>query len=194
MDRSIYYSLYNIERKQARIKCIILFLEKCESYNIVPYGLQICMKPVLGKSSESFLSQWDYVPRTSSIEFIRLAILESKYQLQQCSEDVEVTTNLIIDEYSRSTYLLIKRDVDIVISKFVVDITLRLDAKFKKLKQAPWINSTGNPLPTNNDLWNSTMEKQQKAPLMSASYNSQQEHVISNCVQVGNASFSTRFT
>ena len=57
-----------------------------------------------------------------------LAILESKYQLQQCSEDVEVTTNLIIDEYSLSTYLLIKRDVDIAISKFNVDITLRLDA------------------------------------------------------------------
>ena len=36
--------------------------------------------------------------RTSSVEFLRLAILESKYQLQQCSEDVEVTTNLIIDE------------------------------------------------------------------------------------------------
>ena len=76
--------------------------------------------------------------RTSSVEFLRLAILESKYQLQQCSEDIEVTTNLIIDEYSLSTYLLIKRDVDIAISKFIVDITLRLDAKFKKVKQAPF--------------------------------------------------------
>ena len=34
------------------------------------------------------------------------------------------------------------------------------------------------------------MEKQHKAPFMSASFNSQQEHVISNCVPVGNASFS----
>ena len=51
MDRRIFYSLHNIERKQARIKCRILFLEKCESNNIVPYGLQICRKPVLGKSS-----------------------------------------------------------------------------------------------------------------------------------------------
>ena len=48
MDRRIFYSLHNIERKQARIKCRILFLEKCESYNIVPYGLQICKKPFLG--------------------------------------------------------------------------------------------------------------------------------------------------
>ena len=128
--------------------------------------------------------------RTSSIEFLRLAILESKYQLQQCSEDVEVTTNLIIDEYSLSTYLLIKRDVDIAISKFIVDITLRLDAKFKKIKQASWIHSTGNPLPNNHEWWNSTMEKKHKAPFMSASYNSQQELVISNCVQFGNGSFS----
>ena len=132
MDRRIFYSLHNIERKQDRIKCRILFLEKCESNNIVPYGLQICRKPVLGKSSESFLSQWDQVSRTSSVEFLLLAILESKYQLQQCSEDIEVTANLIIDEYSLSTYLLIKRDVDIAISKFIVDTTLRLDAKFKK--------------------------------------------------------------
>ena len=62
----------------------------------MPYGLQICRKPVLGKSSESLLSQWDQVSRTSSVEFLRLAILESKYQLQHCSEDIEVTTNLII--------------------------------------------------------------------------------------------------
>ena len=34
------------------------------------------------------------------------------------------------------------------------------------------------------------MDKQHKALFMSASYNSQQEHVISNCVPVGNASFS----
>ena len=54
MDRRIFYSLQNIEIKEARIKCRILFLEKCVSYNIVPYGLQICKKPVLGKSSESF--------------------------------------------------------------------------------------------------------------------------------------------
>ena len=54
MDRRIFYSLYNIERKQARIKCRIIFLEKCETHNIVPYGLQICKKPVLGKSSQSF--------------------------------------------------------------------------------------------------------------------------------------------
>ena len=74
MDRRIFYSLHNIERKQARIKCRIIFLEKFESYNIVPYGLQICKKPVLGKSSESFLSQWDQVSRTSSVEFLRLAI------------------------------------------------------------------------------------------------------------------------
>ena len=99
MDRRIFYSLHNMERKQARIKCRILFLEKCESYNIVPYELQICKKSVLGKSSESFLSQWDQVSRTSSIEFLRLTNLESRYQLQQCSEDVEVTTNLIIDEF-----------------------------------------------------------------------------------------------
>ena len=84
MDKRIFYSLYNIERKQARIKCRILFLEKCDRHHIVLYGLQICTKPVLGKSSESFLSQWDHVSRTSSIEFLRLAILESKYQLQQC--------------------------------------------------------------------------------------------------------------
>ena len=68
--------------------------------------------------------------RSSSMEFLRLAILESKYQHQQCSEDVEVTTNLIMDEYSLSTYLFIKRDVDIAIWKFIVDIALRLDAKF----------------------------------------------------------------
>ena len=96
--------------------------------------------------------------RTSSVEFLRLAILESKYQLQQCSEDVEVITNLIIDEYSLSTYLLIKRDVDIAISKFIVDITLRLDAKVKKFRQAPWIHSTGNPLPGNYEWWSSKME------------------------------------
>ena len=159
MDRRSFYSLHNIERKQARIKCRILFLDKCESYNIVPYGLQICMNPVLGKSSESFLSQWDQVSRTSSVEFLRLDILESNYQLQQCSEDVEVTTNLIIDEYSLSTYLLIKRDVDIAISKFIVDITLRLDAKVKKFGQAPWIHSTGNPISGNYEWWNSKMEK-----------------------------------
>ena len=128
--------------------------------------------------------------RTSSVEFLRLAILESKYQLQQCSEDVEVTTNLIIDEYSLSTYLLIKRDVDIAILKFIVDITLRLDAKVKKFRQAPWIHSTGNPLPGNYEWWNSKMEKKHKAPFMSASFNPQQEHVISSCVPVGNASFS----
>ena len=156
----------------------------------MPYGLQICKKPALGKSSESFLLQWDHVSRTSSIEFIRLAILECRYHLQQCSEDIEVTTNLIIDEYTHSTYLLIKRDVDIAISKFIVDITLRLDAKFIKIKQTSWIHSTGNPLPTNHDWWNSTMEKQYKAPFMTTSYNSQQERVISNCVPVGNASFS----
>ena len=34
------------------------------------------------------------------------------------------------------------------------------------------------------------MEKQHRAPFMSASYNSKLEHVISNCVPVGNASFS----
>ena len=34
------------------------------------------------------------------------------------------------------------------------------------------------------------MEKQYKAPFMSASYNSQQEHAIINCATVGNASFS----
>ena len=190
MDRLIFYCLHNIERKQARIKCRILFLEKCESNNIVPYGLQICRKPVLGKSSESFLSQWDQVSRTSSVEFLRLAILESKHQLQQCSEDIEVTTNLIIDEYSLSTYLLIKRDVDIAISKFIVDITLRLDAKLKKIKQAPWIHSTGNPLQSNNEWCNSKMEKKHRAPSMSASCNPHQEHVISSCVPVGNASFS----
>ena len=151
---AFFYSLHNIERKQARIKCRIIFLEKCESYNIVPYGLQISKRPVLGKSSESFLSQWDHVSRTSSVEFLRLAILESKYLLQQCNEGVEVTTNLIIDEYSLSTYLLIKLDVDIAISKFIVDITHRLDAKVKKFRQAPWIHSTGNPLPGNNEWWN----------------------------------------
>ena len=128
--------------------------------------------------------------RTSSVQFLLLAILESKYQLQQYSEDIEVTTNLIIDEYSLSTYLLIKRDVDIAISKFIVDITLRLDAKFKKFKQAPWIHSTGNPLPNNNAWWNSKMEKKHRAPSISASYNPHQEHVISSCVPVGNASFS----
>ena len=80
--------------------------------------------------------------------------------------------------------------MDIAILKFIVDITLRLDAKFKKFKQAPWILSTGNPLPTNHDWWNSAMEKRHVAPFMSASYNSQQEHVISNCVPVENASFS----
>ena len=127
--------------------------------------------------------------RTSSVEFLRLAILESKYQLQQCSEDIEVTTNLIIDEYSLSTYILIKRDVDNAISKFIVDITLRLDAKLKKFRQVPWIHSTGNPLPNNNEWWNSKMEKKHKAPSMSASYNPQHEHVISSCVPVGNASF-----
>ena len=73
---------------------------------------------------------------------------------------------------------------------FNVDITLRLDAKLKKFKKTPWIHSTGNPLPTNHDWWNSTMEKQYIAPFKSASYNSQQEHVISNCVPVGNAWFS----
>ena len=143
--------------KQVRIKCRIVFLEKCECYNIVPYGLQICKKPVLGKSSESFLSQWDQVSRTSSVKFLRLAILESKYQLQQCSDDVEVTTNLIMDEYSLSTYLLIKRDVELAISKFIEDIDLSLDAKFNKFRQAPWIHSTGNSFPTNHDWWNSTM-------------------------------------
>ena len=190
MDRRIFYSVHNIERKQARIKCRIIFLEKCESYNIVPYGLQICKNPFLGKSSESFLSQWDQVSRTSSVEFLRLAILESKYQLQQCSEDVEVTTNLIINEYSLSTYLIIKRDVDIAISKFIVDITLRLDVKVKKFRQVPWIHSTGNPLPCNYEWCNSKMEKKDKAPFMSASINPQQGHVISICVPVGNASFS----
>ena len=34
------------------------------------------------------------------------------------------------------------------------------------------------------------MEKKHKAPSMSASFNPQQEHVISSCVPVGNASFS----
>ena len=34
------------------------------------------------------------------------------------------------------------------------------------------------------------MENQHKAPFMSASYNCQQEHIIINCVPVGNASFS----
>ena len=34
------------------------------------------------------------------------------------------------------------------------------------------------------------MEKKHKAPFMSASFNPQQEHVISSCVPVGNASFS----
>ena len=128
--------------------------------------------------------------RTSSIELLRLAVLESKYLLQQCSEDIEATTNLIKDGYSLSTYLFIKRDVDIAISTFIVDITLRLDAKFKKFEQTPWIHSTGISLPTNHDWWNSTMEKQHKAPIMSASYNSQQEHVTSNCVPVANAGFS----
>ena len=66
--------------------------------------------------------------RTSSVEFLTLAILESKYQHQQCSEDIELTTNLIIDEYSLSTNVLIKRDVDIAILKFIIDITLHLDA------------------------------------------------------------------
>ena len=113
-----------------------------------------------------------------------------KYQLQQCSEDVEVTTNFIIDEYSLSTYLLIKRDVDIAISKFIVYIKQRIDAKFKKFRQAPWIHSTGNPLQSNNEWWNSKMEKKHRAPFMSASFNPQQEHVISSCVPVGNASFS----
>ena len=80
------------------------------------------------------------------------------------------------------------------ISKFIVDITLRLDAKLGKFKQTPWIHSTGNPLPINHDWWNSTMWKQHKAPFMSASYNSQQEHVISNCVPVGNANFSNDLT
>ena len=36
----------------------------------------------------------------------------------------------------------------------------------------------------------SKMEKKHIAPFMSASYNPQQEHVISSCVPVGNASFS----
>ena len=54
--------------------------------------------------------------RTSSIEFIHLSIFEGKYQLQQCSEYIEVTTNSIMDEYSLSTYPLIKRDVDIAFS------------------------------------------------------------------------------
>ena len=81
----------------------------------MPCGQQICKKPVLGKSNESFLSQSDNVSRTSSIVYLRLAILESKYQLQQCSEDIEVTTNSIVDAYSLSTYVHIKRDVDIAI-------------------------------------------------------------------------------
>ena len=80
--------------------------------------------------------------------------------------------------------------MDIAISKFIVDITLRLDAKVKKFRQAPWIHSTGNPLPGNYEWWNSKMDKKHKAPFMPASFNPQQEHVISSCVPVGNAGFS----
>ena len=80
--------------------------------------------------------------------------------------------------------------MDIAISKFVVDITLHLDAKFTKFRQAPWIHSTGNPLPSNNEFWNSKMEKKHKAPFMLTSFNPQQEHVICSCVPVGSASFS----
>ena len=138
----------------------------------MPYGQQISKKPVLGKSSES-LGQWDHMSRTYSIEFIHLSIFESEYQLQHCSEYIEVTTNSIIDEYSLSTYPLIKRDVDIAFSKWIVDITVRWDSKFMKFRQTPWIHSTGNPLCTNHNWWDSTIEKQHKAPFMSASYNSQ---------------------
>ena len=155
----------------------------------MPCGIQICKKPVLSKSSESSLSQWDQVSRTSTVEFLRLAILECIYQLQQCSEDVEATTNLNMDEYSLSTYLLIKRDVYVAMYEFIVDITLRLDVELTKFPQTPWIYSTGNPFSTNHDSFNSTMEKQHTVPFMSASCNSQQEHVISNCVPGGNASF-----
>ena len=84
-----------------------------------------CKKPVLGKSTESFLSHWGNVSRTSSLEFLRLTILEGKFFIQQCSEDIEPTSNSIIDEYSHSTYLLIKCDVDIAISKFITETKLR---------------------------------------------------------------------
>ena len=72
---------------------------------------------------------------------------------------------------------------------FIKDTTLRLDDKFLTFKQTPCIHSTGYPSPTNHDWWNMTMEKQHKAPFASASYNSQQEHVINNRVPVENASF-----
>ena len=93
MDRRIFYSLHNIERKQAMIKCRIIFLEQCESYNIVPYGQQINKKPVLGKSSESFLSQWDQVSRTSSVEFLYVpdeGSLLPKYRDCTTSNDFEL--------------------------------------------------------------------------------------------------------
>ena len=89
-----------------------------------------------------------------------------------------------------SLYTFSSNEMWILPLKFIVDITLRLDAKSKKFKQVPWIHSTGNPITTNHDWWNSKMEKKHKVSFMSASYNSQLEHFIGNSVPVGNASFS----
>ena len=86
----------------------------------------------------------------------------------------------IVIKYIDWTYL--EQDFNKFIIFFIVDITLCLDGRYKKIKKTPWIHSTGNPLPTNYVWRKSTMEKRHIDHYMSASYNSQQEHVISNCV------------
>ncbi|KAJ8031266.1 Deleted in malignant brain tumors 1 protein [Holothuria leucospilota] len=131
------------------------FIRKIRDINVIPPGAFLVTIDVV--------ALYPSIPHTNGLralgDFLRECQLPTK-----CLEDIETTTNNIIDKYSLSSYLSIKRDVDTAVSNFILKTRKRLDAKFTKFRQSPWIKSFSRPLSDSHDWWDTPIQENHTLP------------------------------
>jgi len=153
MYKSAFYRLLSAERKRAKCESRIDFLKTCADQRIIPHGLQFNKYAALGKTSEHFREQWNLLLNSSSVHLLKLIIEESAIILRQCHKDIEEITNEIIDRFSLTVYLKIKKDVDISLLSFTSKLKEKHKEKLNKFKRQPWIKSRPRPTTDTQDWW-----------------------------------------